>query len=525
MHKTFQTLLFATSLISGLALAQTEQDCQSILKNQNWRPLTAEQFCSVNSSRAKEIANNQFEKCFAASLPLIALENLPPTFSSLCFEGGRNFKLTDLDLNCVKTYASLISEDYLALDDIANKQRDSGGYNSIAEEIIRHCKGGGLRRSTDQSAIQIVGRTSFHSLEAVHNTGYPLGGLSGIARANKNTYVTVSDDRRWPRLTYFSMAPQNSEISKFRFKQEASTLLRGNYLDLEDLAILKTDGDKVSQFIFTSEEIYSQGVFASLENDSTEKPPKSYLFATSAQGHLSHDIQIPAIYYSHSLEMDTLCGKKEDGLIGFFSKLFNVGNRREKLAALTDEQRARCKQYEQNDGIRYNRGIESLAISNDKKYLYYTTEQAILFDGKLSGSLHLTRHNLDTNTHEVFLYPYSSESENGVVGLLYLNHDHLLSLERGFDSHQREAIINVYKLKLVKSPELRIEKTLMFNLKNLLQKMPPGFRNVDNFEGIALGPDLDSKNFSIVLVSDNNFSLRQKSDLIVVKIPNEWRGR
>lgn len=525
MRNIFQYFLVATYFVTGSAFSQTEQDCQNILKNQNWRTLTAEKFCSVNQSRAKQITNRQFEKCFASARPMIAMQNLPATFLALCFEGGKNFNLSDLDLSCLKTYASIMSEDYLALDDIAHQQNDSSGYNSIAEEIHRQCKAGPPPRVNDSSAFQIIGRTAFHSLESVHNTSYPLGGLSGISKVSKNTYVTVSDDRRWPRLTYFSLTAQSTEAFKFRFKQEQSSLLVGNYLDLEDLVILKSEGDKVSEFIFTSEELFSPNVFSTLENASTENPPNSYIFTTSALGQHNRDIQIPTIYYSHSLELDTLCGKKEDGLAGFFIKLFNIGNRREKLAALTEEQRNRCQQYEQNDGIRYNRGIESLAISHDKKFLYYTTEQAILFNGKLSEDLHLTRQNLELNTHEIFTYPYSPNSENGVVGLLYLGFDHLLALERGYDPKQREATVHVYKIKLVKSPALHVEKTLLFNMKDLLQKMPPGFRSVDNFEGIALGPEIDAKNFSIILVSDNNFSLRQKTDFVVVKIPNEWKGR
>jgi hypothetical protein len=111
--------------------------------------------------------------------------------------------------------------------------------------------------------------------------------------------------------------------------------------------------------------------------------------------------------------------------------------------------------------------------------------------------------------------PAGSFAVNGLVELLPLNNQFLLSMERSFSVGAPDTgnTIKLYQIKLsgadnvngaesiaAKLDQIRpVTKTLLFDLDAL--GIP-----LDNVEGMAFGPDLPDGRRSLLLVSDNNFS-------------------
>ena len=111
--------------------------------------------------------------------------------------------------------------------------------------------------------------------------------------------------------------------------------------------------------------------------------------------------------------------------------------------------------------------------------------------------------------------PAGSFAVNGLVELLPLNNQFLLSMERSFSVGAPDTgnTIKLYQLKLSGADNINgvdsiaatvdlirpVNKTLLFDLDDL--GIP-----LDNVEGMAFGPDLPDGRRSLLLVSDNNFT-------------------
>tara|TARA_Y100000780_G_C13695703_1_gene421768 strand:+ start:29065 stop:31668 length:2604 start_codon:yes stop_codon:yes gene_type:complete len=68
-----------------------------------------------------------------------------------------------------------------------------------------------------------------------------------------------------------------------------------------------------------------------------------------------------------------------------------------------------------------------------------------------------------------------------------------------------------------------LKKKLILDMDDIVSELSPGFRRLDNFEGLALGPILPNGNPSLALVGDNNFSLNQRSLFILLEMkPRVW---
>jgi hypothetical protein len=183
----------------------------------------------------------------------------------------------------------------------------------------------------------------------------------------------------------------------------------------------------------------------------------------------------------------------------------------------------------QTRGVRQNLGFES-AVTNGH-FLFTGVEAALVQDGpaaSLTGGspARLLRYNLNTSRldrqHVYWTDPIAeppvpagSFAVNGLVELLPLNNQFLLSMERSFSVGAPDTgiTIKLYEIKLSGADNLNgaesiaaeldqirpVTKTLLFDLDAL--GIP-----LDNVEGMAFGPDLPDGRRSLLLVSDNNFS-------------------
>jgi 3-phytase len=176
-----------------------------------------------------------------------------------------------------------------------------------------------------------------------------------------------------------------------------------------------------------------------------------------------------------------------------------------------------------SSGVRNNSAFESLAITPDQKWIYTANEYALIQDSAvtfLTGSpSRILRFDATTGAAEAeFLYlndPFAS----GLVELLALDHNHLLALER-----DAQLSIRLYEVDLLGATDIRgidgliahgmggivaVQKQLIADLASFGFK--PG-----NVEGMTFGPTLPDGRRALLLVSDDNFSPSQSSQVIAL---------
>jgi hypothetical protein len=177
-----------------------------------------------------------------------------------------------------------------------------------------------------------------------------------------------------------------------------------------------------------------------------------------------------------------------------------------------------------SSGVRPNLGFE--AAATDGHDFYTATENALFQDGPAATIDHgspsrLLRYDLHKNRLErQWVYetdpvaeppvPPTAFSVNGVVELLPIGHDRLISMERSF-SVGAPGTGNEIKLYTVSLRGGVAHKRLLFDLADL--GIP-----LDNVEGMTFGPRLRGGQRSLVLVSDNNFAATQFTQFLLFAI-------
>jgi 3-phytase len=199
----------------------------------------------------------------------------------------------------------------------------------------------------------------------------------------------------------------------------------------------------------------------------------------------------------------------------------------------------------QVSGVRNNLAFESLTITPDQRFLYTATESALFQDGAVAtldeGSRsRILQYNLVSGQPEKeYLYttdtiaatpnPATGFGDNGLVDLLAIdNRGTLLTLERSFSAGVGNTI-KIYEVSLQGATDIQYynslndlsaeqlaeikpaEKRLLLNLNSL--DLATG---TDNIEGLSFGPTLPDGRQSIVLVSDNNFSQTQFTQILAL---------
>lgn len=197
-------------------------------------------------------------------------------------------------------------------------------------------------------------------------------------------------------------------------------------------------------------------------------------------------------------------------------------------------------------GVRHNKGFEGLAAAASGRWVYAMNEQALVQDGDEASfeegtRLRLVRYDRDLKPVAEYLYvtepiPPPGEgrvtmAENGVSALVALDDDRILVLERAvvavngvFRNYVRifeTSTIggqNVAEADALSADARPLDKTLRFDLDDLLPVLELGFQTLDNFEGMTLGPPTADGEATLVLVSDNNFSPRQRTMFVALVI-------
>jgi len=197
-------------------------------------------------------------------------------------------------------------------------------------------------------------------------------------------------------------------------------------------------------------------------------------------------------------------------------------------------------------GVRLNLGFESAGVPPNGRFLFSATEGALVQDGPAAGiatrsPARLLRYNLQTGKLDrQWLYwtepiaeppvPPTNFAVNGIVEVLPLNNEHLLTMERSFSVGAPDTgnTIKLFSVKVTGATNVNgadslagrldsirpVQKTLLLDLDTL--GIP-----LDNVEGMTLGPKLPDGRQSLVLVSDNNFAAAQFTQFLLFAIPKK----
>jgi 3-phytase len=368
--------------------------------------------------------------------------------------------------------------------------------------------------------IGLIGQTTFPTgfvpsgaAGTVNGVSTPLGGLSGVTYdAANNRFYAISDDRsefgpaRFYTFTLDPNSPTNVNFTSVTALRDAN----GNFfsrlsLDPEGIALTRNG----TVFISSEGEVRSDLGASRVTNPFVNE-------FSLATGQLIRSLPVPRKFLPVVQDING-------------NSIVDAGDT-------------------QVSGIRNNAAFESLTISPDQKFLYTATENALLQDGAVTTTSNGTRsrivqYNLVTGQPEKeYLYvtdpvavapnPPTAFNTNGLVDLLAIdNRGTFLALERSFSAGVPGTgnTIKLYEVSLQGATDISFidslnglnseqlaairptQKRLLLNLDEI--NLPTG---TDNIEGLAFGPKLADGRQSIVLVSDNNFSPTQFTQILTL---------
>ncbi len=205
-------------------------------------------------------------------------------------------------------------------------------------------------------------------------------------------------------------------------------------------------------------------------------------------------------------------------------------------------------------GVRQNEGFESLTLTPDEQHLFTASETSLAQDGDGATFTRGTTARLLEFVPDAGRFVPRREFSyvlepvphvdftprfmiNGLVELLALGGSELLSMERGYaeeagDNGRRATFIRIYRISLDGATDVAamdsirgrtdirpVRKRLVMDV-NRASGLPaeldvPAF---DNFEGMCFGPTLADGSRTLLLVSDDNFSPRQRTWFLLFRI-------
>ncbi|WP_445635791.1 phytase [Nostoc sp. DSM 114161] len=346
----------------------------------------------------------------------------------------------------------------------------------------------------------------------VNGTPTPVGGLSGITYdAVNNRYYAISDARSdtngLARFYTFSAGSEVTFTNVTPLKDSTGNFFTAFSLDPEGIALTNNDTAFIS----------SEGEVNLVAGRVTNPFIKEFSLTTGQQ---VRSLPIPTKF------LPVVADTNNNGVV-------DAGDT-------------------QTSGVYNNLAFESLTITPDQKTLFTATENALSQDG-LKASLtsgsrsRILQYNLVTGQPEKeYLYitdaipeapnPSTGSADNGLVDLLAIdNRGTLLALERSFAQGVGNTI-QIYEISLQGATDISFydslnnlsaeelaaikpaQKRLLLDLTdlNLPTDTNHPITGLDNIEGLAFGPKLADGRQSIVLVSDNNFSTSQFTQILTL---------
>lgn len=182
------------------------------------------------------------------------------------------------------------------------------------------------------------------------------------------------------------------------------------------------------------------------------------------------------------------------------------------------------------EGLTYNFDYSKLYV-NVEEPLYEDDEEASLtkggririyqFDVKTRKNTAQYGYLLDPIAHKP--NPVDGFAVNGISAIQYYAKNQLLMVERSYSVGKQACTIKVYLCDLSKASNVKSIASLQngeikLASKKLILNMDDLGIFIDNIEGIAFGPKLANGKQSLLFVSDNNFSDKQKTQILLFEV-------
>jgi hypothetical protein len=344
-----------------------------------------------------------------------------------------------------------------------------------------------------------------------------VGGLSGlIFDPKKNVFHMVSDDPGIRNDTrFYSLEPNFSKGAQFKFMSKTildsldqSKEHKYRYdIDAEGITLIK-NGDVV------------------VSSETLIRGSKSFIRIYDEWGNQKQELFLTDKFLQKSEQVEKVSKHDDDG---FFHGPFGKGDGGGSSHYYVDEQVA---------GIRPNKAFESLTYLASKDTLFTANEAPLVQDSLKDHRLvRIIRMGRDLKkgfvTNAEFAYELEQLEDNGISEMLALDEDRLWVLERSFNMQTQRVTAQIFEVNISQgknymdvvsfakedkqNPIQILKKKLVLNLNDLLPSFPSAFAKIDNFEGLSFGPKLPNGHQSIVMVTDNNFSHSQMTQILVLE--------
>lgn len=326
-----------------------------------------------------------------------------------------------------------------------------------------------------------------------------IGGLSGSAWSG-NTFFGLSDDKGRsgePRYFGFDLSIEKNLVSftpKSLFFIKGSPLEREGKVSVDAEGLVRLPG---GDFLISSE-----------GNNDSKPREMPRIFKVSADGYWKEDLPIPEKYLPE--------------IVG-----------------------------QQKKGIQNNAAFEGLAEFENGKFIYTAIESAltqdyILGEEHLGDWVRILKYERKGESHvpvAEFAYRIDAFKDNqkgkevfrGVAEILAISETKLLVMERGvrlFSKNLWAQTVALYVADLSAGTDVLslnklgdgkfvgVSKTKILDFETDLTTVR-GEKTVQNFEALSWGPRLSNGDRTLLVLSDNNFSKNEITELVVFRVESE----
>jgi len=340
-----------------------------------------------------------------------------------------------------------------------------------------------------------------NSIEIPYNQNFKktkIGGLSGIDYDKKqDIYYLISDERSQVNPSRFYTAKihlKNDELQAIDF-QETNTLknqegkIFGNWLSTPETSADPEDiryNPKKKSLIWSSE----GARVLSTDKNVLQNPSISFM---DLKGNYQNQVTLPS-----NLEM-----QKEE------------------------------------KGPRNNGTLEGITFDKNYKNIYTVVEEPLYDDGdkatvEKGALIRFYKFNVKTKKNTA-QYTYQLEAiakapnpkdgfaVNGVSAIQYYSEEQLLVVERSYSVGTQACTVKVFLCDLSKATDVKDiaslqNQSIEVASKKLILNMDDLGIFIDNIEGVTFGPKLSNGKQSLLFVSDDNFSDKQKTQILLFEV-------
>lgn len=376
---------------------------------------------------------------------------------------------------------------------------------------------------------------------------------------NNSTQKVESNEQKKPFALRFigeKIIPFEEQFGENEQKMTVGGLSGIDYDKENDIYYLLSDDlfDSTARLRFYTTKLnYTKDSFEKLQITSVNflKQENGQLYPTKNEGMKTADPESICFSSTSKTLFWSSEGDRERNILPFIAEMDTNGNQIRKFNL--------PKHFidtTENKGWFHNSAIESMTFSDNENKLWFLSETPLQQDGemtkKMEGVFPIRLIGLDRKTSKFeneFIYlaepvakepiPNTAYGLNGIVEVLEWktekskneNNTQFLVLERSYSQGYQADKGTIVKLFLVETKNATDSKDIE-SLKDLtpnkdyipLKKQliadlsTMNLNHVDNIEGMVLGKTLENGNKTIIFVSDNNFSTKQKTQFLVFEI-------